>query len=104
MDRILVHHSKLLLQLRELINNTAHKVEHPAQVEEEVQVDLVDQAVAVVQVDLVVQVDQAVEAAKVVAVDQAVQVDKEVQMDIKDLKVLLDQVVQVEDGIIRQVH
>ena len=54
--------------------------------------------------DLVVQVDQAVEAAKVVAVDQAVQVDREVQMDIKDLKVLLDQVVQVEDGIIRQVH
>ena len=89
MDRILVHHNKLLSQLRELTNNMVHRVEHPAQVV------LVDQEEAV---------DQAVAVVQVVEEDQVDLVDKVVQMDIKDLRVMLDQDLLEEDGIIRQVH
>ena len=104
MDRILVHHNKLLSQLRELTNNMVHRVEHPAQVVLVDQEEVVDQAVAVVQVDLVVQVDQAAAVVQVVEEDQVDLVDKVVQMDIKDLRVMLDQDLLEEDGIIRQVH
>lgn len=104
MDRILVHHNKLLSQLRELTNNTVHRVEHPAQVDLAVQVDLVDLVVAVVQVDQAVAAVQAAAVVQVVVEDQVDLVDKVVQMDIKDLRVMLDQDLLEEDGIIRQVH